>query len=64
MMLLVLCALIASRLSVTKAGSLSNTMGAERLTGKENSDTMTLSPRLMPAPSLALINVTGMNITS
>ena len=39
----------ASRLSVTKAGDLSDTPGAERSTGGGSGDIMTLSPRLMLA---------------
>ena len=40
-MLLVLCTLTASRLSVTKAGGISDTPGAERSTGGGNGDTVT-----------------------
>ena len=47
---------------VTKTGGLSNATGAERSAGG-NSGTVTLFPRLMPVPSLAFIEVTGMNIT-
>ena len=40
-MLPVPCALTASRLSVTKVGGLSNTLGAERSTGGGNGNTVT-----------------------
>ena len=54
-MLLVLCTLTASWVSVTKASGLSNAPGAERSLNRKDGDTMTLSPRLMLAPSMAFI---------
>ena len=48
-------ALTASRVSITKAGGLSDAPGAERSLNGEDGDTVTLSPRLMPVPSTAFI---------
>ena len=48
-------ALTVSQVSVTKAGGLSDAPGAERSPNREDGDTVTLSPRLMPAPSIAFI---------
>ena len=45
----------ASRVSVTKASGLSDTLGAERSLNGKDGDTVTLSPRLMPAPPTAFI---------
>ena len=55
MALLVPRALTVSQVSVTKAGGLSDAPGAERSPYGKNGDTVTLSPRLMPAPSTAFI---------
>ena len=52
------CALTTSQTNVTKAVSLGNITGAERLQGRP----VTLSPRLMPATSMAFTLMAGMNI--
>ena len=56
-------ALTMSQVSVTKAGGLSDTPGAESSPNGKDGDTMKLSPRLMPAPSMAFIYIPGMNDT-